>query len=117
MEIVADLIDVDKEKHADQWTFEELRKISNTIYPCIQFTTDTPSSHEAGMCPVLDLQMSVNEDGLLKYKFYSKPCSSKYVIPEKSAHSKPMKMSVLVEEGLRRMRDCSWGWSFRRGRK
>ena len=71
MDIVAELVDVDKEKHADQRTFEELKKIANTIYPCIQFTTDTPSSHEAGMCPVLDLQICVNEDGLLKYKFYS----------------------------------------------
>ena len=48
-------------------------------------------------------------DGLIGYKFFSKPCASKFVIPEKSAHSKQMKMAVLVEEGLRRMRNCSRG--------
>ena len=68
------------------------------------------------MCPVLDLQVFVGNDGLIGYKFFSKPCASKFVIPEKSAHSKQMKMAVLVEEGLRRMRNCSRGleWSVRK---
>jgi hypothetical protein len=90
-------------------TFEELRKIANTVYSCLQFTTDTPSNHEEAMCPVLDLQVFVGKDGLIGYKFFSKPCASKFVIPEKSTHSKQMKMAVLVEEGLRRMRNCSRG--------
>ena len=61
--------------------------------------------------------MFVGMDGTIMYKFYKKPCASKFVIPEKSAHSKQMKMSVLVEEGMRRMRNCSEGldWEERRG--
>ena len=111
-----ELEESDSEECDDKRTFEELRKIANTIYQCVQFTTDTPSSHEEEMCPVLDLQVAIGVDGLICYKFFSKPCASKFVIPEKSAHSKQMKMAVLVEEGLRRMRNCSRGmeWSDRR---
>ena len=56
---------------------------------------------------MLDLQMFVGDDGLIKYLFYEKPCACKFVIPEGSAHSRKMKMSALVEEGVRRMRNCS----------
>ena len=59
MEIVNNLVESDKDEPADKRTFEELKKIANTIYNHVQFTTDSPSSHQAGMCPVLDLQMFV----------------------------------------------------------
>jgi hypothetical protein len=49
---------------------------------------------------------------VVKYQFYEKPCSNKFVIPYHSAHSNKMKMSVIVEEGLRRMRNCSRGMDF-----
>ena len=100
----------------DKRTFEELRNIANTIYQCARFTTDTPSSHEEEMCPILDLQVAIGVDGLICCKFFSKPCANKIFIPDKSADSKQIKMTVLVEEGLRRLRNCSRGmeWSERR---
>ena len=58
---------------------------------------------------MLDLNMYVGDDGLIKYENYEKPCASKFVIPSNSDHSKKMKMSVLVEEGMRRMRNCAGG--------
>ena len=66
--------------------------------------------------PVLDLQVYVGEDGLLKYEFYEKPRSSRLAIPARSAHSKQQKLSVMVEEGLRRLRNNSQGleWEVRR---
>ena len=103
---VLELVEADQLVAEDTRTMEELRKISNTVFRCVQFTVDCPSSHQAGMVPVLDLQMFV-EDGLVKYHFFEKPCASKFAIPEASAHSKKMKMLVLVEEGVRRMRNCS----------
>ena len=51
----------------------------------------------------------MGEDGLVKHEHYEKPCTNDFVIPANSAHSKKMKMSVLVEEGLRRLRNCSRG--------
>lgn len=68
------------------------------------------------MCPVLDLQVYIDKDDKIKYQFFSKPSASKFVIPNKSAHSKQMKMSVLVEEGVRRMRNNSRGPLRKKGR-
>ena len=53
----------------------------------------------------------------MKHVFYEKPCANKFVIPEQSAHSKKMKMSILVEEGRRRVRIRimeSWARKLRR---
>ena len=96
MVIVPEYEESDEDEQDDIRTFEELRKIANTIYSCVQFTTDTPSSHVEKTCPVLDLQVFIGKDGLINYKFFSKPCASKFVIPAKLAHGKQMKMVVLV---------------------
>ena len=40
----------------DERTMEELRKIANTIFKCVQFTTECK-------VPVLDLQLYVGEYG------------------------------------------------------
>ena len=47
--------------------------------------------------------------GTIFDQFYEKPCSNKFVIPYNSAHSNKMMMSVIVEKGLRHMRNCSRG--------
>merc|ERR1712016_544155 len=82
---------------------------------CVQFTIDCPSLNPDRRVPVLDLGVSV-EDGLVVHDFYEKPCSSKFVIPHSSAHSKKMKMAVLVEEGVRRLRNASRGLEWERSR-
>ena len=56
------------------------------------------------------------ENGQLVHDFYEKPCASKFVIPHTSAHSKKMKMAVLVEEGVRRLRNASPGLEWERSR-
>ena len=57
---------------------------------------------------MLDLQVYVKNNQFV-HEFYEKPVASKFVIPNSSAHSKSMKMAVLVEEGLRRLRNYSRG--------
>ena len=74
------------------------------ITECVKFTVDCPSLNQDGRVPVLDLGVSV-EDGQVVHDHYEKPCASKFVIPYKSAHSRKMKMAVLVEEGVRRLRN------------
>ena len=106
---VLELEEEDQNTAADKKTIEEMRKIADTIFQCVQFTSDCPSSHMEEITPVLDLTMYVGEDGLLKYQYYEKPCASKFVVQANSANSKKMKMSVLVEHGMRRMRNCSRG--------
>ena len=77
MVVIAELVESDKSTAEDKRTMEEIRKIANTVYPCVQFPTDCPSNHRAGMMPVLDLQMYVGEDGLIKYVFYQTGYPSK----------------------------------------
>ena len=71
--------------------------------------------NQNGKVPVLDLEVSV-EDGQVVHDHYEKPCSSKFVIPYTSAHSKKMKMAVLVKEGVRRLRNTSRGLDWERSR-
>ena len=103
-----ELVEVDKTVPEDKRTMEVLKDIANTIYDCVQFTVDCPSNNDSGKVPVLDLNVYIRGDQIV-HEFYEKPCASKMVIPYSSAHSKKMKMAVLVEEGLRRLRNTSRG--------
>ena len=104
---IEELVEGDKNVPDDERTMEELKKIANTIFKCIQFTTDCPSNNQSGKVSVLDLQLYVGEDALVKHEFYEKPCANKFVLPAQSAHTKKKRMPVLVEEGLRRLRNSS----------
>ena len=42
MVIIPELVESDKEIADDKRTMDEIKKISNTIYECVQFTTDYP---------------------------------------------------------------------------
>ena len=101
-----DKIEEDRLLEADERTFRLLRDIGNSIFKFIQFTIDVPSLNENGRLPVLDLNVEV-VGGKIKHRFFQKPCTSEIVIPFNSAHSRKMKMSVLVEEGVRRLRNHS----------
>ena len=110
-----ELVEQDKEVEDDLRTMNLLKSISNTITNCVQYTVDCPSLNTDGKVPVLDLKVSV-EEGEVVHDFYEKPCTSKFVIPYTSAHSRKMKMAVLVEEGLRRLRNTSRGLDWERSR-
>ena len=97
-------------------TFRELVKIADSIYKCVQFTSECPYSHEEDKVPVLDLQLFVGDEGTILHEFYEKPVTCPFVIPEKSANSKRMKVAVMVEEGVRRLRNYSRGLDWERSR-
>ena len=106
---VEELVKEDKKVPEDLRTMQVLKDIGNTIYKCVQFSIDCPSLHpEGNKVPVLDLQVSVKENQF-QYEFFEKPVASKFVISYISAHSRKIKMAVLVEEGLRRLRNCARG--------
>ena len=107
--LVKDLVEEDKNVPADQRTMKVLKEIGNTTFKCVQFSIDCQSlPPSTGKVPILYLQVYVKENQFL-HEFYEKPVTSKFVIPYLSAHSKKMKMAVLVEEGLRRLRNASRG--------
>ena len=92
-----------------------MKKIADSLVPSIQFTTDYPTNNLSGMVPCLDVQM-YSDGKKIWYTFYEKPMTCKSVIPSSSAHSKRMKISVMIEEGVRRLRNNSRniGWEVRR---
>ena len=107
-----ELVEQDKEVEEDLRTMNLLKSISNTITNCVQYTVDCPSMNTDGKVPVLDLKVSVEGEEAV-HDHYEKPCTSKFVIPFASAHSRKMKMAVLVEEGLRRLGILPEGWTGR----
>ena len=78
----------------------------NTITPMIQMQEDVPSNHSSGKLPILDLDVWVSQ-GKINHRFYKKPMSSRMVFQARSAFSTQKKMSILLEEGQRRLRNCS----------
>ena len=109
------LVEGDENVKDDVRTMNLLKTISNSITDCVQYTVDCPSLNTDEKVPVLDLKVSV-KDGKIVHDHFEKECASKLVIPYSSAHSRKMKMSVLVEEGLRRLRNTSRGLEWERSR-
>ena len=99
----------------DERTMNILKDVASSFYKCLQFTVDFPSKYEDNKVLVLDLKVST-EEGQLIHEFYEKPCAAKMLIPFKSAHSRKMNMSVLVEEGLKRLRNNFRGMEWERSR-
>ena len=98
----------DKELPEEGRTFNLLKEIGDSIFACVKFTVKVPSFHPEGRLPVLDLNLEVKEDQFIP-GFYEKPCASKVVIPYTSAHGQQIDISVMVEEGVRRLQDHSQG--------
>ena len=65
--------------------------------------------------PVLDLKLEV-KDGKFERGFFEKDSASEVVIPYTFANSRKKKMSVMLEEGVRRLRNHSRGMEFERSR-
>ena len=103
-----ELVEEDMHVAEDERTLNVLSAVANSIFPCVQFTVEYPSKNENGKVPILDLEVAV-KDNQLTYEHYEKPCAAKMVIPFSSAHSRKMKMAVLVEEGVRRLRNTARG--------
>ena len=64
-----------------------LREIANDVQVGIELEEDHPSAHENGMMPILDMNVWVNEEGIIMYKHYEKEVSSKKIMHAKSAQS------------------------------
>ena len=71
-----------------------------------QLTIDVPSLNENGKLPVLDLEISMVQN-IVKFEFYKKPISNPRVILYNSAISRRIKRDTLLQEGCRRMHNCS----------
>ena len=110
LEIVQDQAPADEENNEDELTMNILQQIANEIHPSTQVTVDCPSLHSDGKMPSLDLKLWTEETDTgskIMHEFYSKQMSSKTVIHARSAMSWKVKRTVLTQEALRIILNCS----------
>ena len=73
MEIKEDNIDTENIS-TDKNTFNAIRDIGSSIFPNIELTSDVPSNHKNGYCPMLDVQTKMVKNKIA-HKYYEKPMS------------------------------------------
>ena len=90
---------------------EEIQEIARGIHRSIDVTVDCPEKHEDKKVPILDLKVWMEEvkEGEMKilHEFYHKDIASKAVINARSAMPKQTMRTVLTQEVLRVLRNCS----------
>ena len=95
----------------DEEIARKISLIADTIDPSIKSTYDFGSKYADKRLPMLDLKMWIEKDrnGIwrIMHSHYMKEVSSKYLIYQRSCHPSNMKLSVLVNEGLRICRNIS----------
>ena len=88
------------------------------LYICILIimVEDFPKNHPTGRLPILDLEVWIEENHI-RHQFYRKPMASRKLIQARSAFSTGKKQAILLEDGLRRLRNCSpeLDWSVKVG--
>ena len=107
MIIMQDKIEEDNVKSKDKLTMNEMRRMANTICPIIQMEEDFPSRNNDNKLPILDLKVWVGDHNIIMHEFYRKSMASRTLMMRRSAMPKTMKRSVLTQEGIRILRNCS----------
>ena len=100
---------------SDVQALERILEIGNGIHHSLQLTGDSPSLHDNGKMPTLDLgiwtdrrEVSREETrSIVMHEFYAKEVSAKHVTHARSAMPTSMKRTVLTQELLRVMLRCS----------
>ena len=96
-------------KEDDERTMELIRCISDIIHPSTQLEIDFPSRHIDKKMPLLDIKVwteEVNGRNLIMYEHYTE-VATKAVINAKSAIPTESKRTILTQELLRIMINCS----------
>ena len=96
----------DQEIPADKRTAKVLRCIANSISTMIIMVENYPSNHPTGRLPILDLEVWM-VNNRVRHQFYRKPMASRKLVQARSAFSTSKKRSILLEDGMRRLRNCS----------
>ena len=87
-----------------------LTSIANSISPMIKMESDVCSKYPDGKLPIVDLKVWINKsegEVSIRHQFYKKPMASRLTIMAHSAYPTSPKRAALVEEAMRRMRNCS----------
>ena len=101
----------DRNRAPDEITMELLKEIADSIHPSIQLTTDYPSNNQDEKIPILNLKVWTENDGEdrlnVLYEPYRKEVSTKSTVHPRTAMSRKQKRSILTQELLTIMNNCS----------
>ena len=89
---------------------EIVKDIGNQIHNSIEIEVDYPSKYSDKKLPILDLKVwleEIDNKHYIKHEYYHKKISSKAVINARSAMSWKSKRTILVQQTIRIMRNCS----------
>ena len=103
-------MEADLSEPADKRTMMLLKAIGDSIHPSIQLEVDYPSKYADTHMPILDLKVWVQmQDGrpVIKHEHYAKAVSSKAVVAARSAFPWRDKRTVLTQDALRILLNCS----------
>ena len=88
-----------------------VKEIADSIHPSIQLTADYPSNNEDTKIPILNLKVWTKSDGEnrinVRYEPYRKEVSTKATVLQRTAMSNKQKRSILTQELLTIMNNCS----------
>ena len=110
LEIDPELRAIDATRPADIVTAELVQQVANSVSRIIEVTVDVCSNHEDRKMPVLDTKQWVGElSGFpqVLHEFYKKPMASKLALRANTAYSEGQLKATLIQEILRRLRNCS----------
>ena len=108
--VVEDEVAGDTEIPPDQRTMCLLKAIGDEIHPSIKLEVDYPSKYSDGHMPILDLKVWIERvEGRchIRHEHYAKAVSSKAVVFAKSAFPWKDKRTVLTQDALRILLNCS----------
>ena len=112
--MVAKAIPYETDEQNDKVTMQHIKEIANGIHTSIKATIDYPSDHSNNRMQVLDLEQWIEsiqanneEKHQIMFSHYMKPMSSKHLINNNSALSPQTKVSNLVADLVRTMRNVS----------
>ena len=102
----------DEGKEKDQVMMELVKEIGDEIHPSIKLEVDYPSRYADKRLPILDLKVWIGErqkDGkhVILYEYYEKLISSKWVIHVNTALPMQTKRTILTQQVLRVLLNCS----------
>ena len=99
------------EEKNEERTMKNIQQYANSIETSIKTTIDYSSNYEDNKLPVLDLKVWIGytTSGEVKilHEHYMKNVSSRMLIHANSGHPMDMKKSILVNEVVRILRNCS----------
>ena len=110
LEIDPALVAADLERPVDVVAAELVQQVANSISVIIEVTVDVCSNHADRKMPVLDTKQWVGEMRnypQICHEFYKKPMASKLALRANTAYSVGQLKATLVQEVLRRLRNCS----------